>query len=155
MIAAVDIKKTYLEDRYGDSPEFLSDINLENEAIAKAVDLLRAHKEVVELIIETDFGEIKLERAGRVCVNTYLAQQAYGGPEEGGWWYDTETPVACHIMHNVTLEEALAALEAEAAKYADEDKSRDYYSVNAQGMHRVRLEPHVGSYWPKVRPHYE
>jgi hypothetical protein len=27
-------------------------------------------------------------------VNVYSAAQAYGGPEEGGWWFDTGVPVA-------------------------------------------------------------
>lgn len=29
-----------------------------------------------------------------VWVNVYDVAQAYGGPEEGGWWFDTGTPVA-------------------------------------------------------------
>lgn len=27
-------------------------------------------------------------------VNAYLVTRQYGGPEEGGWWYDTGTPLA-------------------------------------------------------------
>jgi len=27
-------------------------------------------------------------------VNVYSVAQAYGGPEEGGWWFDTGVPVA-------------------------------------------------------------
>ena len=27
-------------------------------------------------------------------VNAYLVDRAYGGPEEGGWYYDTEHPLA-------------------------------------------------------------
>lgn len=28
-------------------------------------------------------------------VNVYNVQQAYGGPEEGGWYYDVGTPMLC------------------------------------------------------------
>lgn len=28
-----------------------------------------------------------------VFLNTYERHMAYGGPEEGGWWYDCGTPV--------------------------------------------------------------
>jgi hypothetical protein len=27
-----------------------------------------------------------------IYLNTYLVSQAYGGPEEGGWWYETGEP---------------------------------------------------------------
>lgn len=30
---------------------------------------------------------------GTCWVNVYLVDRAYGGPEEGGWWYDTGTAV--------------------------------------------------------------
>jgi len=30
----------------------------------------------------------------RVYVNAYLTDRRYGGPEEGGWWYDTGEPLA-------------------------------------------------------------
>ena len=33
---------------------------------------------------------------GPFHLNEYLANRAYGGPEEGGWWYDTGRFVACH-----------------------------------------------------------
>jgi hypothetical protein len=29
----------------------------------------------------------------RLYVNIYAAEQRYGGPEEGGWWFDTGAPV--------------------------------------------------------------
>lgn len=30
----------------------------------------------------------------RLFVNVYEAGRVYGGPEEGGWWFDTGTPLA-------------------------------------------------------------
>lgn len=29
----------------------------------------------------------------RLYVNIYEASRAYGGPEEGGWWFDTGSPI--------------------------------------------------------------
>lgn len=33
-----------------------------------------------------------------VYLNTYEVYQAYGGPEEGGWWYDCGTPVQSILL---------------------------------------------------------
>jgi hypothetical protein len=30
----------------------------------------------------------------RLFVNVYLVSRVYGGPEEGGWWYDSGEPLA-------------------------------------------------------------
>lgn len=35
-----------------------------------------------------------------VYLNTYEVYQAYGGPEEGGWWYDRGTPVQSILLSN-------------------------------------------------------
>ena len=33
---------------------------------------------------------------GYVFINVYRVNRDYGGPEEGGWWYDTGEFVECH-----------------------------------------------------------
>jgi hypothetical protein len=33
-----------------------------------------------------------------VYLNTYLVHQAYGGPEEGGWWYECGEPVNSFLV---------------------------------------------------------
>lgn len=41
-------------------------------------------------------GEVLCTEMGQLVrwwVNTYEIGRAYGGPEEGGWWFDTGTPV--------------------------------------------------------------
>lgn len=40
-----------------------------------------------------------------VYLNTYEVYQAYGGPEEGGWWYDCGTPVQSVLLSNEEYEE--------------------------------------------------
>jgi len=33
-------------------------------------------------------------------VNAYRVSRAYGGPEEGGWWYDVGEP---HRLHSCSV----------------------------------------------------
>jgi hypothetical protein len=47
-----------------------------------------------------------------VYLNTYQTYQAYGGPEEGGWWYECGDP----IQSLKVSEEDLGAMEAERDK---------------------------------------
>lgn len=42
-----------------------------------------------------------------VYLNTYEVHQAYGGPEEGGWWFDCGTPVQSILLSPEPLEEWL------------------------------------------------
>ena len=51
-------------------------------------------------------------------LNEYLTNRPFGGPEEGGWWYDTGTFVACHGVYP-TCEEARAALDAMQTRLAE------------------------------------
>lgn len=64
----------------------------------------------------------------RLFINAYEMGQAYGGPEEGGWWVDTYSPVASIPV--TSLEEANAAIDQLdkmlAEEYGDE---RPYYSA--------------------------
>ena len=39
-----------------------------------------------------------------VYLNTYEVHQAYGGPEEGGWWYDCGTPVQSILLSSEEYE---------------------------------------------------
>ena len=45
---------------------------------------------------------------GPFHLNEYLTDRAFGGPEEGGWWYDTGRFVACHGTYP-TVNDAAAA----------------------------------------------
>jgi hypothetical protein len=52
-------------------------------------------------------------------VHKYEASQAYGGPEEGGWWYDLKTPIEEHEPVAFTDEE-------EAFAYCREMNEQEY-----------------------------
>lgn len=87
-------------------------------------------------------------------VNAYVIDIVYGGPEEGGWWYDTFEPIASIKVRDI--HEAKAAVE-----YLDE-LYRDYYddgislsNSNHKGSLTIFIEPHIAKYQPEETPHYE
>ena len=49
--------------------------------------------------------------SGLFHVNEYSLNRAYGGSEEGGWWYDFGRFIKCHGTYS-TREDAVAALTA-------------------------------------------
>jgi hypothetical protein len=77
-----------------------------------------------------------------VTVAFYELRQSYGGPEEGGWWYDTGEIVAMIPVQN----------------YGEIFAMRD--KLNEYGIERVTwdeaLDPStLATSFPDVRPHYE
>jgi hypothetical protein len=90
-------------------------------------------------------------------VNVYLVDRAYGGPEEGGWWFDyglfqAEQSTSRH-------EEDAATREAERLqRWCDEENAQrrsDISSVVSEGRYVVYVEDEAGADWPAQRPHYE
>lgn len=98
-------------------------------------------------------------------VNLYLHDRDYGGPEEGGWWFDTYSPVSedsgdwdqapPRYGHFTTPEEAETAMEP-LRNWCDwENRSRrSPSSVASDGHYCVRLEAWPAEFDPKQRPHY-
>ena len=92
---------------------------------------------------------------GPFHLNEYLANRAWGGPEEGGWWYDTGRFVACHGAFG-TVDGATAARDAKANWLADRRQGlHSPDSVLCTGWPVLRIEPHAGADFPKVPPRYE
>ena len=48
-----------------------------------------------------------------VYLNTFEVWQAYGGPEEGGWWYSAGTPVQSVFLSDDDLDEWLDSQDPE------------------------------------------
>ena len=91
----------------------------------------------------------------RLYVNVYLWDRACGGPEEGGWYYDTYDPHEAQCV--------LCATEEEAERVADEKKAwcdaenADRYhpsSVLSDGHFRVMIEAWPAEPSPANTPHY-
>jgi len=97
-------------------------------------------------------GEI--EPIGPFYVNTYLVERCYGGPEEGGWWYDCGEPMDSRLCDS--YEEMLKVREEMEKKCQEENKGRPpIYSVLSNGELRVATENHFAEKWPQGRPLYE
>jgi len=98
----------------------------------------------------------------RVYANLYLMARAYGGPEEGGWWYTTYTPADGEwatdppqygLMPSEELAElAVAALEAWCAE--ENSTRRSIYSMASAGHFVVFQEAWPPEPSPKRKPHY-
>jgi hypothetical protein len=86
-------------------------------------------------------------------VNVYWVTRNYGGPQEGGWWYDAGELQECHVC--TTEEEAeKLALKLDDGKFSNEGL-RDLGSVLSSGVFRVLISERPGHDWPEERPHYE
>ncbi len=87
-------------------------------------------------------------------INIYLIDRAYGGPEEGGWWYDTQDLEESRWFS--TEQNAENALQDIENIYEQENKERNsnIYSVCSDGKYVVRLEQYLGESSPAYKPHY-
>jgi hypothetical protein len=96
------------------------------------------------------------------CVSVYLVNKAWGGPEEGGWWYTYGIPAAEYGWKTKCFgdwDDAHAYVN-ELNEWIDEahinDGRRDIGSVLSEGQYQAHMDE--GTYpapWPAKRPHYE
>lgn len=94
--------------------------------------------------------------------NLYLRDRAYGGPEEGGRWYDVDTPAdgdwnsePPQHGHFPSTDEALAASER-LQEWCERENftRRPPSSVLSEGHFVVKLEAWPAEPSPKNRPFY-
>lgn len=91
-------------------------------------------------------------------VNSYLKNRAFGGPEEGGWWYDIFQPVNSAMNGKFfSIEEAEQHSSCVRTMYDEmnEDRNSDLNSVNCEWKYVVLIQDHLPRPEPTVRPHYE
>ena len=87
-------------------------------------------------------------------LNEYLTDRAFGGGEEGGWWYDTGVFVKCHGTFP-SREEAFAARDALDDYLAERREGLDPPdSVRCTGWPELLVEQHRGANFPARRPRY-
>lgn len=91
-----------------------------------------------------------------VYVNVYLHDKSYGGPQEGGWWYDTYDPQYDECVMARNAEEARTILEQKQAWCDEENTHRNsnISSVASDGRYEVRLEAFPPEPSPTGRPRY-
>lgn len=86
-------------------------------------------------------------------VNVYEVDRCYGGPEEGGWWYDAGQVVLSRQVPDDQIDETVAALEDEYPR------GRGRYNSGSMlysgGDYKVLVENEPGADYPETTPHYE
>lgn len=90
------------------------------------------------------------QKRGFVLVGVYHVDRCYGGPEEGGWYFDAWQHVASRL---VSAHRWPAIKEELLQEYPDD--GRPLYSVLSGGVTEVVLENRVGQFKTEERPHYE
>lgn len=94
-------------------------------------------------------------------VAIYLVDRAYGGPEEGGWWYECGEPVLEFAAKTRGF-----ARENDAYRYAEtlnqssfieelNEGRPDIGSVLSRGQYSAVVQEGFPSPFPATRPHYE
>lgn len=88
-----------------------------------------------------------------IYVNVYLVERCYGGPEEGGGWYDAGEPIESRAVD--TLQEADDERTwLEKYRYSNAERA-PLHSARSAGEYRVDIETHFARSFPKEKPHYE
>ena len=105
-----------------------------------------------------DFRDAHSENPLHVTV--YWVERLYGGPEEGGWWYDRydiavkteggDEELSFPVSNRKEAEKLKTELQI---KYPFETNELD--SVNGEGTHEVMIEDYKGEFATKNTPHYE
>jgi hypothetical protein len=85
-------------------------------------------------------------------INVYEVERCYGGPEEGGWWYDVGEPVASVPYAN---EHDGQRIRHEMKQMYPRSKGQGRYSVFGGPDYEVYSEDQFARPFPKERPHYE
>lgn len=110
---------------------------------------------------EYESGEMVFEGIDASCscpchrsqhyVNVYRLEQGYGGPEEGGWWYEAGTPIAS--IPFATLREAEVERDKLKLRFP-ETKSR-YSTAPREDDFGIYIENDFGAPFPEHTPRYE
>ena len=111
-------------------------------------------------------GEPKEQEPPFYTVAIYLEDRAYGGPEEGGWWYDCGERIddpeitGCVPAIFRASEEAMAIDCCRATNdrlnATANDGRREISSVLSTGRYVARVcEGYPEPFFPTERPHYE
>jgi hypothetical protein len=116
---------------------------------------------------EDEFDESEDDGAGLFWVALYLVDLAYGGAEEGGWWYQTGTLVVDPETYNkiggapaafVERSDAVAYRERLGPNLATLNDGRPpIEATNSVGIYELRMTGAqlLPTHFPLRRPHYE
>ncbi len=93
-------------------------------------------------------------------VAVYDCAMAYGGPEEGGWWYDAGGLIRqVRQFRNESLASGYCQRlnhHLNSRKFGPNQGKREYHSVLSDGEYRAYcFEEYAPRGFPEKRPHYE
>ena len=87
-------------------------------------------------------------------VNVYLIDKSYGGPEEGGWWFDTgEIIRIIPCSSKKKAHRTMRLVELVVTKF--NEGRRPISSVLSKGVLEAIISQSPGQNYPSQRPHYE
>jgi hypothetical protein len=87
-------------------------------------------------------------------VNVYRVDLAYGGPEEGGWWYKAGEVERClPALTRAGAERILARVRPIIERW--NEGRRPLSSVLSDGAFECAIEREPARDFPRRRPHYE
>lgn len=88
-----------------------------------------------------------------IYVNAYEVDRLYGGPEEGGWYFDAGEPLeSIRVYSGAKAEEVRERL---LSKFASQQSAHNRYSVIGGPDVEVYIESEKGKAFPERYPHYE
>jgi len=92
----------------------------------------------------------------RWTIGIYLVDQSYGGPEEGGWWYEVgELQRLVSVERNEERAyERCRHLNRVINKTVNRDR-RPTHSVLSEGVFSAQVHEGIAVSYPARRPHYE
>jgi hypothetical protein len=98
--------------------------------------------------------------ANTYLVAAYDCSLAFGGREEGGWWYDAGELV--RVLRTFRSEDKACEYSRrlnhrlQSRQFGPNQGKREYTSVLSEGEIRASVEVnHAPKYFPEARPHYE
>ena len=87
-------------------------------------------------------------------LNEYVLDKRYGGPEEGGWWYDVGTFTHCWGYYR-NNDEADRVRQKYKSRIDEKNDGRpDISSVLSRGRYQILIETSPGADFPSYRPVY-
>ncbi len=96
-----------------------------------------------------------LDSGGTLYVNVYLEDRHYGGPEEGGWWYDAGVVVSSVQCNTRDMAQKLIGLVKEFCDVENSQRNSDTSQSNSEGRFLWTVEESSAQPYPQRRPHYE
>lgn len=106
--------------------------------------------------VEDVYDVSEMEEEEKLYLNCYAVSRQYGGPEEGGWYYDAGRLLRSVNVTGWTDDDTEIEKKHLTEQYGWPKEGRNgRYSVNGGEDFEIHMEDGPGADYPKERPHYE